>query len=83
MTRPCRGLQLHCGTILIIYLRYVSAPQAMRWPDGRGQAQEAVARLLQLHPAFCISNLKDVLGPYRRTDLSRYEEGLRKAGLPE
>jgi hypothetical protein len=31
-----------------------------------------------------VSNLKDVLSPYRRAeDLSRYEEGLRQAGLPE
>jgi class 3 adenylate cyclase len=30
------------------------------------------------------ASLKDVLGPYRRSeDLSRYEEGLRQAGLPE
>jgi tetratricopeptide (TPR) repeat protein len=48
------------------------------------QAQKAVARLLQLHPALRVSNLKNVLGPYRRAeDLSLYEEGLRKAGLPE
>jgi len=30
-----------------------------------------------------VSNLKDVLGPYRHEGLSRYEEGLRQAGLPE
>jgi len=31
-----------------------------------------------------VSSLKDVLGPYRRAeDLSRFEEGLRQAGLPE
>jgi tetratricopeptide (TPR) repeat protein len=62
-------------------LRIGAASNAMA---GRlEQAHEAVARLLQLHPALRISNLKDVLGPYQRTDLSRYEEGLRKAGLPE
>jgi adenylate cyclase len=62
-------------------LRIGAASNAMA---GRlEQAQEAVARLLQLHPALRISNLKGVLGPYQRTDLSRYEEGLRKAGLPE
>jgi hypothetical protein len=43
-----------------------------------------VARLRQLNPALRVSTLKDVLGPYRRAeDLSRYEEGLRQAGLPE
>jgi hypothetical protein len=31
-----------------------------------------------------ISNLKDGLGPYQKTEhVSRYEEGLRQAGLPE
>jgi len=48
------------------------------------QAHNAVVRLRQLNPALRISNLKYVLGPYRRAeDLSRYQEGLRKAGLPE
>ena len=48
------------------------------------QAQKAAARLRHLHPTFRVSNLREVLGPYRRAeDLSRYEEGLRKAGLPE
>jgi hypothetical protein len=62
-------------------LRIGAASNAMA---GRlEQAQEVAPRLLQLDPALRISNLKDVLGPYRRTDLSRYEEGLRKAGLPE
>jgi TolB-like protein/class 3 adenylate cyclase len=48
------------------------------------QARRAVARLRQLNPALHVSTLKDVVGPYRRAeDLSRYEEGLRQAGLPE
>jgi tetratricopeptide (TPR) repeat protein len=48
------------------------------------QAQRAVARLRQLNPALRVSNLKNVLGPYRHAeDLSRYEDGLRHAGLPE
>jgi tetratricopeptide (TPR) repeat protein len=48
------------------------------------QAHKAVARLRQLNPKLRVSNLKEVLGPYRRAeDLSLYEEGLRKAGLPE
>jgi adenylate cyclase len=48
------------------------------------EAHEAVVRLQQLNPALRVSNLKHVLGPYRRAeDLARYEEGLRKAGLPE
>jgi tetratricopeptide (TPR) repeat protein len=48
------------------------------------EATKAVARLRQLDPALRVSNLRDALGPYRRPeDLARYEEGLRKAGLPE
>jgi len=48
------------------------------------QAQKALARLRQVEPALRVSNLRDTLGPYRRPeDIARYEEGLRKAGLPE
>jgi hypothetical protein len=36
-----------------------------------------------LDPGFRISSIKDFL-PFRRPeDLARYEDGLRKAGLPE
>jgi tetratricopeptide (TPR) repeat protein len=63
-------------------LRIDAASNAMAGrPD---QAQKTVARLRQLNPVLRVSTLKDVLGPYRRAeDLSRYEEGLRLAGLPE
>jgi TolB-like protein len=63
-------------------LRIAAASNAMA---GRPeQARKAVARLRQLNPALRVSNLKDVVGPYRHAeDLSRYEEGLRQAGLPE
>jgi TolB-like protein len=63
-------------------LRIAAASNAMA---GRPeQAHKAMARLRQLNPALRVSNLKDVLSPYRRAeDLSRYEEGLRQAGLPE
>jgi adenylate cyclase len=63
-------------------LRISAAINAM---GGRPeQAQKAVARLRQLNPSLRVSNLKDVIGPYRHAeDLSRYEEGLRRAGLPE
>ena len=48
------------------------------------QARKAMARLRQLNPALRVSNLKDLLGPYRHAeDLSRHEEALRQAGLPE
>jgi tetratricopeptide (TPR) repeat protein len=63
-------------------LRIGAASNAMA---GRPeQAHKGAARLRQLNPALRVSTLKDVLGPYRRAeDLSRYEEGLRQAGLPE
>jgi tetratricopeptide (TPR) repeat protein len=48
------------------------------------QAQRAVARLQEVYPTLRVSDLKTVLGPYRRPeDRARYEEGLRRAGLPE
>jgi len=63
-------------------LRIAAASNAMAGKPQ--QAQKAVARLQQLSPTLRVSNFKDVLGPYRRAeDLSRYEEGLRRAGLPE
>jgi len=47
-------------------------------------AQKSVKRLRELNPTLRVSNLKDVLGPYRRAeDVAKYEEGLRLAGLPE
>ena len=63
-------------------LRIAAASHALA---GRPeQAQKALARLRQVDPALRISNLRDRLGPYRRPeDLARYEEGLRRAGLPE
>ncbi|MEH2508238.1 TolB-like protein/class 3 adenylate cyclase [Bradyrhizobium sp. AZCC 1578] len=63
-------------------LRIAAASNAMA---GRPeQAHKAMARLRQLNPTLRISNLKDVLPPIRLAeDLSRYEEGLRRAGLPE
>jgi TolB-like protein/class 3 adenylate cyclase len=63
-------------------LRIVAAGHAMA---GRTEeAQKAVARLRQLNPALRVSNLKNVLGPYRLAEaFSQYEEGLRQAGLPD
>jgi TolB-like protein len=47
------------------------------------KAQKLAARFRQLDPGFRISSVKDRL-PFRRPeDLARYEDGLRKAGLPE
>jgi TolB-like protein/class 3 adenylate cyclase len=62
-------------------LRIAAASNAMA---GRPvQAHEAMVRLRQLNPALRVSNLKDQR-PFRRAEeLSRLEEGLRQAGLPE
>jgi tetratricopeptide (TPR) repeat protein len=63
-------------------LRAAAASNAMA---GRPeQAHKAMARLRQLNPTLHVSTLKDIGGPFRRAeDLSRLEEGLRRAGLPE
>jgi tetratricopeptide (TPR) repeat protein len=62
-------------------LRIDAASNAMA---GRlEQAHKSVARMRQLNPTLCVSTLKDVRGPWRADDLARYEEGLRRAGLPE
>jgi adenylate cyclase len=48
------------------------------------KARETMVRLQRLNPTLRVSNLKHVLGAYRRAeDLALYEDGLRKAGLPE
>jgi adenylate cyclase len=63
-------------------LRIAAATNAMAARPE--QAYKALVRLRQLNPALRVSTLKDVLGPYRQAeDLSRYEQGLRQAGLPE
>ena len=63
-------------------LRIAAASNAMA---GRPeQAHKAMARLRQLNPTLRVSNLKDVLGPYRQAKhVEQYQEGLRRAGLPE
>ena len=52
---------------------------------GRGEeAERLMARLLEIDPALRISNLQNVLGPYRYPEHpEKYENALRKAGLPE
>jgi TolB-like protein len=46
-------------------------------------ARTWIARLREIDPEFCVSDFKKKLRPLRRPeDLARYEDGLRKAGLP-
>jgi TolB-like protein len=47
------------------------------------EAKAACARLRELEPLLRVSNLRNVCAPYRPADLAKFEEGLRKAGLPE
>ena len=47
------------------------------------QAHKAAARLRQIDPTFRASDLRHLLPLRRPEDLARYEDGLRKAGLPE
>jgi adenylate cyclase len=47
------------------------------------EAREAMARMRALDPSLRLSNLENVLAPYRCEDRAHYVEGLRKAGLPE
>jgi TolB-like protein/tetratricopeptide (TPR) repeat protein len=52
--------------------------------DRSARARKSMARLRELYPALRLSNVRHVLGPYRRTeDVAKYTEGLRRAGLPE
>ena len=51
---------------------------------GRGkEAKRLMARLLEIDPALRISNFENVVGPWQPEDLSKYQDALRKAGLPE
>ncbi|MBR0697016.1 adenylate/guanylate cyclase domain-containing protein [Bradyrhizobium lablabi] len=76
------AMALQCSPDYQPGLRITAASNAMA---GRPeQAHKAVARLRELNPTLCLSNFKEMLGPYRRAeDVARYEEGLRQAGLPE
>ena len=47
------------------------------------EAKSALAQLRTIYPDLRVSNLHELLGPYRAEYRARYEEGLRKAGLPE
>jgi adenylate cyclase len=62
-------------------IRLLAASSAL---GGRlEEAQKLMARARQIDPAYRVSDVKAYI-PFRRPeDLARYEEGLRKAGLPE
>jgi TolB-like protein/class 3 adenylate cyclase/tetratricopeptide (TPR) repeat protein len=63
-------------------LRIAAASNAMG--GHLEQAQHSVAKLRELNPTLLVSNFKAGLGPYQKAEnVSRYEEALRQAGLPE
>src|SRR5258708_2546687 len=66
---------------LLVAIREAAASHALagRLPE----AQKAMAQLRQCDPRLRVSNLKEWLPLRRPQDIARYEEGLRKAGLPE
>jgi len=47
------------------------------------EAHRAMARLREFDPALRLSNLKDLFPIRRHEDFAKWEEGMRKAGLPE
>jgi len=63
-------------------LRILAASNALA--GRQEQAKLAMARLRQLDPELRVSNLGNVQGPYRSPeDVARYEDAMRRAGLPE
>jgi hypothetical protein len=41
------------------------------------------ARLKDIDPAFRVSRLREYLGPYQKSEfVEKYQEALRRAGLP-
>ncbi len=47
------------------------------------EAQRSLKRLRQIDPVLRVSNLKDLTPLCRADDAARYNEGMRKAGLPD
>ena len=62
-------------------LRLAAASNALA--DRLEEARRAIERLRQIDPTLRVSSLKDRIPLRRADDLARYEEGLRKAELPE
>src|SRR5262249_2263009 len=57
----------------------VACVKAGKLEEGRA----AIAHMLELNPAFRVSNIKDVMTLRRPEDLAAYEDALRVAGLPD
>jgi adenylate cyclase len=75
------GKALRAQPNLLPAVRTCAASHALA---GRHEeAQKAIAQLRQADPTFRVCRLNDVLVTRRPEDFARYEDGLRKAGLPE
>jgi adenylate cyclase len=62
-------------------LRVAAASYAL---SGRmEQTHKVMVRLRQIDPTLRMSNIKDRIPPLRQSDVTRYVEALRAAGLPE
>ena len=59
------------------------AAASLAFEDRTDEAEACVEKLLRIDPSLTVSNVKETLGPYRPNLLAKFEEGLRKAGLPE
>jgi TolB-like protein/Tfp pilus assembly protein PilF len=53
------------------------------WAGRTEQAQKAISRLLEIDPTLRVSKLVNITPLQRPQDIARYQEGMRKAGLPE
>jgi hypothetical protein len=62
-------------------LRLAAASNALA--DRLEEARTAMARLREVDPSHCLSNIQDRVPLRRLEDYAKLEEGLRKAGLPE
>ena len=62
-------------------LRIAAASAALA--PSHTEAEQFVRRLQQRDPQLRVSNLRDALGPYQPVMLEKYEDALRRAGLPE
>ncbi len=74
--KAVRELRDHHGA-----LRLLAASRALAGRlDG---AQEVMSHLREIDPTLCISGVRDLMPLRRSSDVAKYVEGLREAGLPE
>ena len=62
---------------------WVNAAASYALAGRLDQARKSMARLREIDPALRVSDLRRMFTFRRPEDIARYEERLRKAGLPE